>query len=83
MAYKDYSDERDYYASPEWQKAFHIYTVVRLYYANCKPKMRFTGVIFNILRKSLKRNTPPIRPLRHSVTSWYPAPMAGKVKPSA
>jgi len=41
MAYKDYSDTRDFYASPEWQKAFHIYTVVRLYYANCKPKMRF------------------------------------------
>lgn len=49
MAYKDYSDARDFYASSEWRKAFHIYTVVRLYYANCKPKLRFDGVMFNIL----------------------------------
>jgi len=49
MAYKDYSDARDFYASLEWRRASHIFTVVKLYYANCNPKRRFSGVLYNTL----------------------------------
>ena len=49
MAYKDYSDARDFYASQEWHNASLIFTAVKLYYANCKPKLRFNGVLFNAM----------------------------------
>lgn len=49
MAYKDYSDARDFYASLEWRRASHIFMVVKLYYANCNPKSRFSGVLYNTL----------------------------------
>jgi len=55
MAYKDYSDARDFYFSDEWRRACRIYTVVKLYYANCKPKRRFNGVMYNALMEIAER----------------------------
>ena len=40
MAYKDYSDARDFYASPEYAKAAHVYGVTWLFFAMCRPPRR-------------------------------------------
>jgi len=49
MAYKDYSDARDFYASQEWARASRVYGITYLYFAVCKPPRRIGVDQFNAM----------------------------------